>query len=112
MTVQFLRVIISTEHIEREKHMSHIKKLTVTVKYHQEDQNRTHLESMWGAYSTDPVNVYHIACSESHAQSAVENYKNAGSDDLVDFCGVLIVERCHVLSVLVENHEGELQSGK
>lgn len=84
--------------------MSNIKKMTVTVKYQQEDQNRTHPASMWGIYRTDPVNLYYIACSESHAQSAVENYKNAGPDDLVDFCGVLIVERCHVLSVLVENH--------
>lgn len=82
--------------------MSHIKKLTVTVKYQQEDQKRTHPASMWGIYSTYPVTAYHIACSESDAQSAVENYKNAGPDDLVDFCGVLIVERRHVLSVLVK----------
>lgn len=85
--------------------MSHIKKMTVTVKYQQEDQNHTHPASMWGTYSTYPVKEYHIACSESDAKSAVENYKDAGPDDLVDFCGVLIVERRHVLSVLVENYE-------
>lgn len=78
--------------------MSNTKKITVTVKYQQEDQNSTQPASMW---ETSPVTAYHITCSKSDAQSAVENYKNAGPDDLVDFCGVLIVERRHVLSVLV-----------
>lgn len=84
--------------------MNHIKKIAVTVRYQQEDQNSTHPANMWGIYNTSPVSVYHIACSESFAKSVVENYKNAGPDDLVDFCGVLIVERRHVLSVLVENY--------